>query len=114
MQFIEVRHSKLSEVSATKAEVTTSPRLSVLRRYGLLVILTAGGLLGFSTTWADTAGNPADEIRAQLCPMLDSLTQASVNMAKQDRATASTQIGLTISLADGLSSTVESPDIVGG
>src|SRR5664280_1173339 len=113
MQFIDVRRSGLSEVLAAKKGIASSHRLSFFHPCGLLTVLITGSLLVFSTIRADATGNPAEEIQGQLSPMLDSLTQASVSMARQDRATASTQIGLTISLADGLSSTVESPDIVG-
>jgi chitodextrinase len=43
--------------------------------------------------------------------MLDSLTQAAVSAAQSDRTTASTQLGLTLSLVDELMLTVQSPDM---
>jgi hypothetical protein len=43
---------------------------------------------------------------------LDSLTQASVSAAQSDRATASTQLGLSLSQVDGLISTLQSPNMV--
>ena len=61
---------------------------------------------------ADTTANAAGPIAAQLSPLLDS-SDGSVwaNMAQSNRTIAATQLGSTVSLADGLMATVQSPDM---
>ena len=60
---------------------------------------------------ADTTTNAAGDIEAQLCPLLDSLTEAAVSVAQSRRTIASAQLGLTLDFADGLVATVQSPDM---
>ena len=64
-----------------------------------------------SAVRAGTVTNAGAVIAAHLCPMLDSLTQAAVSAALSNRATASAQLNSTFSLADGLMSIVQSPDV---
>jgi pectate lyase-like protein len=76
----------------------------------VVMVLTLLGV-GIPSVHADSATNAPYAVVSQLCPMLDSLTQAAASVAQSDRASASTQIGVTLSLADGLLSTIRSPDI---
>ena len=97
-----------------KAAVDASARTSFLRSFfhhcGLLSLLTVL-IFGAAVVRADTVTNAAGAIEAQVSPLLDSLTEASVSVAQSDRTTGSTQLGLTISLADGLMATVQSPEM---
>ncbi len=61
-----------------------------------------------STVRAGTVTNAGAVMAGQLCPMLDDLTQAAVSVALSNRATASAQLNSTFTLADGLTSTVQS------
>jgi chitodextrinase len=111
MQFTEVHRSEFSKVFAADAGTAESLRTHFFHSCVFLPVLITAGLLVLGTVRADAATNAAAVIQSQLSPMLDSLTQASVSIARQDRDSASTQVRLTISLADGLSSTIQSPEI---
>jgi Fibronectin type III domain len=104
------RFQGLSKAAGVRA------RMSFLRscfhRRGLLSLLIVLSLFGAAVARADSATNAAGNIVAQLCPLLDSLTEASVSVAQSDRTTGSTQLGLTISLVDGLTAAVQSPDMM--
>jgi chitodextrinase len=108
MQVSKVRFQGLSKVA-----VNASARRSFLRgffhRYGLLSLLIALNILGAGVVRASTVTNAAGTVEAQLCPLLDSLTQASIDVAQSSRTTGSTQLGLTIGLVDGLVAAVQSP-----
>ena len=110
MQVLAVHLLELSKTDVA-GRVTTSFLRGVFHRCGLLSVLIV--LSGFVsvTVRADTVTNAAGIVEGQLCPMLDSLTQASVSAAQSDRTTASTQLGLTLSLVDELMQTVQSPDM---
>ena len=112
MQFTEVRSSGFSKVVVADAGTATSPRPSFFHPRGLLPVLIAASLLVFTTVRADMVAGATEVIKAQLSPILDSLAQASASMAIEDRATASMQLGLAISLANGLSSTIQAPEMV--
>lgn len=111
MQFIEVRLSKLLQVLVGSEVKAKSPRVSVFHPCGLLAVILIVSLLAFSAVRADATENPAAELQAQVCPMLDDLTEASISMIGQDRSAASTQIGSIMSLTEGLLSTVQSPEM---
>jgi len=111
MQVLEVHVLKLSKV-AVAVTATKSFLRSFCHRCGWLSVLIVF-LCGFAsvTVHADAVTNAADVVEGQLSPMLDSLTEASASAAQSDRAGASTQLGLTLSLADGLILTLQSPDM---
>jgi hypothetical protein len=111
MQFIEVCLSKLLQVFAGSEGKAKSARLSVFHSSGLPLVIVIVGLLALSAVRADAASNPAAELQAQLCPMLDDLTQASITMAEQDRPGASAQMASIVTLTEGLLSTVQSPEM---
>src|ERR1017187_5662335 len=110
MQVTKVHFQGLS-----KAALDLSQRTSFLRsgchHCGLLSLLIALNLWGAIVARADTTTNAAGAIEAQLSPLLDSLTEASVSVAQSSRTIGSTQLGLSLSLADGLVATVQSPDL---
>src|ERR1017187_2899951 len=110
MQVTKVHFQGLS-----KAALDLSQRTSFLRsgchRCGLLSLLIALNLWGAIVARADTTTNAAGAIEAQLSPLLDSLAEASVSLAQSSRTIGSTQLGLSLSLADGLVATVQSPDL---
>jgi fibronectin type 3 domain-containing protein len=97
----------------SKVVVGVRARTSFLRSFfhlcGLLSLLTVLSLFGTAVARADTITNAAGVIEAQLCPLLDGLTEASVSLAQSDRTTGSTQLGLTLSQVDSLAATVQSP-----
>ena len=99
----------------SKAAVEAKTRKSFLASFfhycGLLSLLIALNLLGAVAVRADTITNTAGDIKAQLSPLLDSLTEASVSLAQSNRTVASTQLGLTLSRADSLAVTLQSPDM---
>jgi hypothetical protein len=97
--------------AAVEAKTRTSFLASFVHYCGLLSLLIALNLLGAAAVRADTVTNAAGDIEAQLCPLLDSLTEAAVSVAQSSRTTGSTQLGLTIGLAEGLAATVQSPDM---
>jgi fibronectin type 3 domain-containing protein len=97
--------------AAVEAKTRTSFLASFFHYCGLLSLLIALNLLGAVAVRADTVTNAAGDIEAQLCPLLDSLTEAAVSVAQSNRTNGSTQLGLTIGLADGLAATVQSPDM---
>jgi fibronectin type 3 domain-containing protein len=108
--------SKVCLPGLSKPDVNASVRTSFLRNFfhrcGLLSLLVLLNLLGAGVVRASTVTNVAGTIEAQLCPLLDSLTEASINVAQSSRTTGSTQLGLTIGMADGLVAAVQSPDMV--
>ena len=110
---IEVTKDRFQGLS--KAAVDASARTSFLRsffyRCGLLSLLIALNVLGAVVVRADTDTNAAGDIVAQLCPLLDNLTEASISVAQSDQTSGSTQLGLTLSLVDGLIATVQSPNM---
>jgi hypothetical protein len=110
---VEVAKDRFQGVS--KVTVEGSARTSFLRNSfhccGLLSLLIALNLLGTVAVRADTVNNAAGDIAAQLCPLLDSLTEAAISVAQSNRAIAATQLDSTISLADGLMATVQSSDM---
>ena len=110
MQVLEVHLLELLKVDVAST-VTKSFLRGCFHRCGLLSVLIVflGGFVSV-TVRADTVTNAADVVEGQLCPLLDSLTQAAVSAAQSDRATASTQLGLTLSLANGLMLTIQAPD----
>jgi chitodextrinase len=110
MQVLKVRFQGLSKV-AVNASARTSFLRGFFHRCGLLSLLIALNLLGAAVVRANTVTNVAETIEAQLCPLLDSLTEASVSVAQSSRTTGSTQLGLTIGLADGLVAAMQSPDM---
>jgi hypothetical protein len=112
MQFIEVRLSELLRALVGREGKAKSARFSVFQSRGLFPIILIVSLVAFSAVRARATENPAAELQAQVCPMLDDLTEASISVAMQDRSSASTQVGSIISLADGLISTVQSPDMI--
>jgi hypothetical protein len=91
---------------------STHGGFGVSRSCGLLPVILIVNLLAFSAVHAGATGNPAAELQSQVCPMLDDLTEASISMATQDRTSASTQIESIIGLLGGLSSTVQSPQMI--
>ncbi|HUI07681.1 MAG TPA: fibronectin type III domain-containing protein [Verrucomicrobiae bacterium] len=103
--------SELLKWFVVDVRVATSSLTGLVRRWGLLSALMTAGFLACGTVDAGAVTNVAGTIEAQLSPMLDSLTQASVSVVKQDRATASTQAELTLSLASGLLATIQSSDV---
>jgi chitodextrinase len=109
MQVTKIRFEGLSKV-AIDANARTSFLRSFFHRCGLLSLLTIL-IFGAAVVRADTVTNAAGAVTAQVYPLLDSLTEASVSVAQSDRTTGSTQLGLTISLADGLMATVQSPEM---
>ena len=111
MQFIEVRISKLLRVLVGREGKEKSARFSVFQSRGLLPVILIISLLAFSAVRASAVENPAAELQAQVCPMLDDLTEASISVAQQDRSSASTQMESILSLAEGLLSTVQSPEM---
>src|ERR1035437_6121904 len=110
---IEVTKDRFQGLS--KAAVDASARTSFLRsffyRCGLLSLLIALNVLGAVVVRADTDTHAAGDIVAQLCPLLDNLTEASISVAQSDQTSGSTQLGLTLSLVDGLIATVQSPNM---
>ncbi len=110
MQGTKDRFQGLSKVVAD-ASARTSFLRSVFQHCGLLSLLITLNLLGAVVVHADTITNTTGDIVAQLSPLLDSLTEASVSVAQSSRSTASTQLGLTLAMADGLVATVQSPDM---
>ena len=109
MQVTKIRFEGLSK-AAVDASARTSFLRSFFHRCGLLSLLIVL-IFGAAVVRADTVTNAAGAIEAQVSPLLDSLTEASVSVAQSDRTTGSTQLGLTISLADGLMATVQSPEM---
>src|ERR1039458_1466043 len=109
MQVTKIRFEGLSK-AAVDASARTSFLRSFFHRCGLLSLLIVL-IFGAAVVRADTVTNAAGAIEAQVSPLLDSLTEASVSVAQSDRTTGSTQLGLTISLADGLTATVQSPEM---
>ena len=80
-------------------------------RCGLLSALIVINLMSATMVRAAAVTNAAGDIATQLCPLLDGLTQVSISVAQADRTTGSTQLGLTLSLADALLTAVRSPDM---
>jgi hypothetical protein len=111
MKFIEVRLSKLLQVFVGREGKAKSARLSVFHSFGLLPVILIVGLLVMPAVRTDATSNPAAELQAQLCPLLDDLTEASISMATQDRSTASAQMASVVSLTEGMLSTVQSPEM---
>src|ERR1035437_1580604 len=107
MQLTEIRFEGLSKV-AVDVSARTSFLRSFFHRCGLLSLLIVL-IFGAAVVRADTVTNAAGAVEAQLYPLVDSLTEASISVAQSDRTTGSTQLGLTISLVDGLTATVQSP-----
>ena len=103
----------LGLLKVTVVDVTARKFLGHLvhhsRVLSLLIVLHA---FGATVVRANTETNAAGDIQAQLYPLLDSLTQASASVAQSDRATASTQLSLSLSLAESLLATVQSPDMM--
>jgi chitodextrinase len=110
MQVTKVRFQGLSFV-ALDASARTSFLRGFFHRCGLLSLLIALNVLGGVAVRADTVTNADGDIETQLCPLLDSLTEASVSVAQSSRTIGSTQLGLTLGLADGLVAAVQSPDM---
>jgi hypothetical protein len=109
---VEVAKDRFQGVS--KVAVDASARTSFLSsifRCGSLSLVVALNLLGAVLVRADTTTSAAGPIVAQLSPLLDSLTEAAASMAQSNRTTAATQLGSTVSLADSLMATVQSPDM---
>jgi hypothetical protein len=79
----------------------------------LLPLILIVNLLAFFVVQADATENPAADLQAQVCPMLDDLTDASISMVGQDRSAASSKIGSIMSFTDGLLSTFQSPEMTG-
>ena len=109
MQVTKVYFPGLSKVPGDVRARTTFLR-SLFHHCGLLSILIVL-VFGAAVVRADTVTNAAGAIEAQLCPLLDSLTEASVSVAQSDRTTGSTQLGLTLSLADSLTAAIQSPEM---
>ena len=106
MQFIEVRISELLRVPVGRKGKEKSARFSIFQSRGLLPAILIVSFLSFSAVGASAVDNPAAELQAQVCPMLDDLTEASISVAQQDRSSASTQMESILSLAEELFSTV--------
>jgi len=110
---VEVAKDRFQGVS--KVAVEASARTSFLRSSfhccGLLSLLIALNLLGAAAVRADTVTNAAGDIEAQLCPLLDNLTEAAVSVAQSSRTIGSSQLGLTLAHVEGLMATVQSPDM---
>ena len=112
MQFTEVRLSRLLRVIVGSEGKAKSARFSAVHPCVLRSVALIVALLALSATGVIASSNPAADLQAQVCPMLDDLTEASISMIAQDRSSASTQIGAVESLADTLLSTVQSPDMM--
>src|SRR5580704_408923 len=111
MQVTKDRFEESSKAAASARAGTLFLR-SFFHRCGLFSLLIVLNLLGAALVRADTVtNNVAGAVEAQLYPLLDSLTEASVSVAQSDRTTGSTQLGLTLSLVDGLAATVQSPNM---
>lgn len=110
--FIEVLLLKLLRVLVGREEKAKSARFSVFQSRGLLPVIVIVSLLVSSAIRVGATENPAADLQSQVCPMLDDLTEASISVAVQDRSSASTQIASIISLAEGLLSTVQSPEMI--
>ena len=93
------------------ASARTSFLSGFLHRCALLSLLIALNPLGAVVVRADTTTNAAGDIVAQLCPLLDSLTDAAVSVARSSRTIGSSQLDLTLAYADSLMATVQSPDM---
>ena len=110
---VEVRKDRFQGLS--KVAVDASARMSFLssflHRCGLLSFLIALNLLGAGVVRADTTTNATGDIVAQLCPLLDNLTEAAVSVARSSRIIGSSQLGLTLADADSLMAAVRSPDM---
>ncbi|HUJ11507.1 MAG TPA: fibronectin type III domain-containing protein, partial [Verrucomicrobiae bacterium] len=63
-------------------------------------------------TVVEATDNAAAELQAQVCPMLDDLTEAAVSLATQNRSAAAIQVGSIVNLTDTLLSTVQSPTMI--
>ncbi len=110
MQGTKDRFEGLSKVVAGVRAGTPFLR-GFFHRCGLLSLLILLNSFGTAVVRADNGTNAAGAIAAQLSPLLDSLTEASVSVAQSDRTTGSTQLGLTLSQVDGLAATVQSADM---
>jgi len=111
MQVTKDRFDGLSKVALGVRARTLFLR-SFFHRCGLLALLIILNSFAAAVVRADTVTNAVGAIQAQLCPLLDSLTEASVSVAQSDRTTGSTQLGLTLSLADVLTTTIQSPGMI--
>ena len=111
MEVSEVPFPRLSKATVD-ARAGLLFQTGSFHRGGLLWILIAIHLLAPAVVHADTITNAAATIQGQLSPTLDSLTQAAASAVRSDWATASSQLDLTLSLTDGLVSSVQSPDMV--
>jgi hypothetical protein len=109
VEVAKVRFRGLSKVGDASAR--TSFLSAFLHGCGLVALLITLNVFGAAVVRADTVTNAAGDIEAQLCPLLDSLTEAAVSVAQSSRATGATQLGLTISQANDLMATVQSPDM---
>jgi hypothetical protein len=110
---VEVAKDRFQGVSKVAAEASarTSFLYGSFHCCGLLSLLIALNLLGAVVVRADTTTNAAGDIVAQLCPLLDSLTEAAVSVAQSSRTIGSSQLDRTLAYAGGLMATVRSPEM---
>ena len=78
--------------AAVEAKTRKSFPVSFFHCCGLVSLLIALNLLGAVAVRADTITNTAGDIEAQLSPLLDSLTEASISVAQSSRSIGSTQL----------------------
>jgi fibronectin type III domain protein len=109
---VEVAKARFRGLSKIVDASARTSFLSVfLRGCGLIALLITLNVCGAAVVRADTVTNAAGDIEAQLCPLLDSLTEAAVSVTQSSRATGSTQLGTIISQAETLMETVQSADM---